>query len=256
MALTRTNRDNKVTSTSVLTSNAFTPSNNSLLVVIAQTANQSNTPPDDVNMVITDSLGTLTWTKRISADATGGTIFSPIIGIWTAPIVTGASMTVTITYSGGGGNQNGGCIAIVDYTGYDTASPTGATAVDPNLPEDGAASITLSAPPLATSEVIAQLGHGVGATGNLTATPGAGWTELYDQFNTDNAGHQVQVRSGSTSTTVAWVDVESSGTAGGAYDTLAVAVEIREAPSVFAYDTGIRTNLYSPNNRDRRFGSR
>lgn len=74
-------------------SGSFTPADGSLLVCCI---NCDESPGPNV---VTPSGGSLTWTERVSrgqADATEG-----LASIWTAPVVTGASMTVTLTRTSG-----------------------------------------------------------------------------------------------------------------------------------------------------------
>ncbi len=78
------------TNTTAITSASFTPANGSLLVACAglDEINDSST------VAITVSGGSLTWTQRVrrgGVEAGGG-----LAAIWTAPVVTGAGMTVSI----------------------------------------------------------------------------------------------------------------------------------------------------------------
>lgn len=103
------------------TSGAFVPADGSLLVVIsACDTNAGSTPTLNV------SGGGLTWTTRVSRGDSEGTAGS--VGIATAPVVTGASMTVTVdwTGTGQGTNQIRGRAKVYIVTGQD-ASPIGST---------------------------------------------------------------------------------------------------------------------------------
>jgi hypothetical protein len=231
MALARTFRTSAFGGGSgSITSPSFTPSNGSLLVVMGCLQVQSSPGWPFTNMTITDSAG-LTWTAR-----TGWQPSTPEFGefwlnvrIWTAPVTTGVSMTVTVGTSAG--NINSRFVAIIDYTDYDTGSPTGATAAA-DLVDDGAASLTLSGAPATTSEIFAALVHGyAAASGTAGATAGAGYTEIVemDDGSPNWNGHmELMARDpGSTSTTFSWTDVQS-GT-GDMYDTIGVALEIKQA---------------------------
>lgn len=228
MALTRTNRDSIAGGSlaNTITSHSFTPSNSSLLVVAVVGETDGGSQLRSSEMSISDSLGTLTWTKRVHGDTGGGGTYSPICAIWTAPVTTGASMTVSISNGGTGKSLHGGVIFVIDYTGYDTGTPTGATAAN-TMADDGAVSLTLSGTPASTSEVLGLLGHGVGGVGSITASPGSGWTEIYDLTYTDNTGGELQALVGLGSTTVPWADSDQGGD--GCYDTNGVALEIKEA---------------------------
>jgi hypothetical protein len=114
-------------------------------------------------------------------------------------------------------------VVVVAYTGYDTGASVGATGtfLDESTP-DGAQAITLSGAPATTSEVFAMVGLDKETVGT---TPGSGWTELYDIHTGGSGGAQAQIRTGSTSTSVDWVDVHT-GT-GAISKALGAAVEIK-----------------------------
>lgn len=210
----------------VVTTPTFTPSNNSLLVVAAVGTSDSGTQLRASEMSIADSLGTLTWKRQVYGDTGGGGTFSPLCVIWTTEIGTGASMSVTVGSGGSGHTLHGAVITVVDYTGYDTEQPCGVRCAG-TLADDGAVSLTLPALPHSTSEMLGLLGHGVGGIGTVTASPGSGWTEVYDLTFTNNTGAELQALVGLASTTVPWADSDQGGD--GCYDTNAVALEIREA---------------------------
>ncbi|HSC07832.1 MAG TPA: hypothetical protein VLD59_13475, partial [Steroidobacteraceae bacterium] len=200
MALVRTNRDQRTSAalfgTGGFASNAFTPSNNSLLVVIAFFIDQADSGSEGTSLTITDSVG-LTWTSR--AATTGSPAWSYGLRIWTAPVTTGVSMTVTIDC--GAVSVDIYRVEVYDYTGYDTTTPVGATATGTDADGDGAASITLSAAPATTSEVIASALTVLNADVNIGITNGAGFTELFDADMSAGFGwSETEVRSGSTST--------------------------------------------------------
>lgn len=209
--------------TGAYTSASFTPNNNSLLVAIGFAIEETDTGLEGTSLTITDSAG-LTWTSR--AATTTSPAWSYGIRIWTAPVTTGTSMTVSL--DAGAFNVHQYRLVVVDYTSYDTGTPVGATAIGSDADGDGAASITLSASPLSDAEVIAACLTGVNA-GSGSVTPGTGWTEIDDSATANWTVYQVQTRTSSTSTSVDWNDVLASGTPfGGA--TLA-AIEIRHVPA-------------------------
>jgi hypothetical protein len=145
------------------------------------------------------------------------------VKIWTAPVATGASMTLTLDAAARVSFHYS--LVVVAYTGYDTGDPIGAigTFLDEATP-DGAQSLTLDAAPATTSEVLAMVGMDKESVG---VTPGGGWSELYDVHAGSSGGAQVQIRTGSTSTSVDWVDVHT-GT-GGIFKALGAAIEIKAA---------------------------
>lgn len=229
MALSRTGRLNATSAggfgTGAFTTGAFTPSNNSLLVVGVGMQQEGGTTEVSANMTISDSAG-LTWTRRVNYGSanTGG--FNGQAVIWTAPVATGASMTLTLDC--GSDNANSYYVSAVDYTGYDTVSSIGSTGQ--NQQNSGIsgppspASCTLGANPATSSEVFAFCAAGC-TDGSFT--PGAGWTEVHET-GSPGGGYgsaQSQVRAGSTSTSVDWDSVRATGTA--LFNWVAVAIEVR-----------------------------
>lgn len=192
-------------------SGSFTPPNNSLLVAVYSKVG-NGTYGSSVSSV---SGGGLTWTKRLSVGPMYSNGGSPpdyylISEIWTAPVTTGSSMTVSASDGYASGDQSY-ILQVVGYTAYDSSSPTGASVTRENLADTGALSITLSASPANTSEVIAGRARVDHSGYNTSATPGVGWTEIYDVSRGGGYNDlQTQARSGSTSTTVAWVDVDDT----------------------------------------------
>lgn len=208
-----------------LVTGSFTPSNSSLLVAIGTAQKDGQAGSDRSSaLTITDSAG-LTWTSRALAGSTAD--YGMAIRVWTAPVTTGASMTVTL---GCGANLTiAKLLSVFEYTGHDTSSPVGATASSAALALDGAVSLTLSGTPASTSGICGGAGRALNATGTTTATEGSGYTEIHDICTTDDAALQTQARlAGSTSTSFDWVDIDASGVA--LYDAVCgVAIEIKEA---------------------------
>lgn len=150
----------RFTGSSSATSASFTPPNGSLLVCCTN-ANTSS----GVGLDVTLSGGSLTWTQRKEAD---NTLFgnSGHASIWTAPVVTGASMTVTVT-STGGNSRTSGKVYIV--TGHDVASPVGSS---------GAGTSTANAINVGyTSSVNASRGIGCATDWNARGVPTSTDTE-------------------------------------------------------------------------------
>jgi hypothetical protein len=210
MALVRTARIGAQSSTGIgtgsVTTASFTPSNNCLLVAVVSSS--SSTTISAANLTIADSLGTLTWTSQL---AVTHTLNTEAIRFWTAPVASGASMTVT--FDAGTDSTDQYTFVIVDYTGYNTVTPVGATGsknTGTDNTYDGAYSFTLSGAPATTSEVFAGFHHDDNAA--VSCTPGAAFTEINDIDTSGHSGLEVQIRTGSTSTTVDWVDVDTAGT--------------------------------------------
>ena len=225
---TRTNLHGSISNTTgafgtgAYTTTSFTPPDASLLVV-GVAAQRSNAGGDIApNLTIADSVG-LTWTLRKSQG--DGIDFGTGTAVWTAPVTTGVSMTVTIDC--GADTIAWYMVSVVAYTGYDTTTPVGATgsvAKTAGFATPEPAVITLDAATATTSEVF-------GTIAASKTTPhdiihGAGYTELYDFANTEWGDGESQVRVSSTSTTYVWDDVRNTASL---FDYSASAVEIRSA---------------------------
>lgn len=221
--------NNVATTTPTVTTGAFTPANGSLLVAIAPGfVPGSRTAPQS----ITDSAG-LTWTQRVFREDPAGGTFPTVVAIWTAPVATGTSMTVTVNYgdpsaTDGAGKQS---IYVVEVAGHNSSSPVVQTFSDGNsgnpLNFSGAYNGTLSTAPASTSLVLAVASiDDDRPNGDSDIVTGTGWTQLAEDF----AGNpyntcQIQARTGSTSTSVAWNTLAAKWTYSVA------AIEIAEASS-------------------------
>lgn len=187
------------------TSTAFTPPDNSLLVVAHMVMlDVTNTDPTPSMSI---SGGGWTYTSQVTATASGS--YSIGLVIWTAPVTTGASMQLSLDC--GALDVWVLCVSVVAYTGYDTGTPIGGTASgsDTSTP-DGAQNITLSAAPTVDDEIFAA---SIADKESVGTTPGSGWTEVHDVHSGGSGGLESEVETGVTSTSVDWVDVHT-GTGG------------------------------------------
>lgn len=203
------------------TTSSFTPPSNSLLVVsvVGMTASGAS-----LNALtnLTVSGGGWTYERRVARD-TSRTSFDIGVQIFTAPVTTGASMTLSLGSSAV--NMNLLAVSAVAYTNYNTAHPVGVTASGQALSgADGAQSITLLAPPASTSQVFAAMMIDKESVGS---TPGAGFTQIHTTQAGSAGGVQSQARGNSTSTTVDWVDTHTG--AGTIFGYVAAALEIKAA---------------------------
>ena len=216
MALALTSRDTESNATDGddpdVTTTTFTPSNSSILVVLAVSQNQGTATGSPAI-----SGGGLTYTSRAKARSSGN--FAMWAEIWTAPVATGASMTVTVNNSG---NTAFGAVsvAVVDLTGYDTTTPTGVNVQATTGARSGAYSPALSGTAAADSIVLI-----AGGTDFGTATKHASWTDIYT--GTAAAGgtdhkFSMSYRSGAL-TTADWAALDSS------FSTAAAGIEIKAA---------------------------
>jgi hypothetical protein len=204
------------------TTASFTPPNNSLLVVVLS----ASTDNGDLRSGTGVSGGSLTWTSRCAAGATNvyaSVNYYSTIEIWTAPVTTGASMTVTVTPSQTADFFD---VEVYSITGHNVASPVGATGTLTSFATD-ATPIVLGSAPAATSLVMAAKYQNPNNQGGTTAKPGNGWTESYDGYDTNDGGNAVQERRGSTSTDCAWLDIDEAGV--GSFMAIGVAIEIKIA---------------------------
>jgi len=197
------------TSSSITTA-SFTPANNSILVVVVDSATTSANP-FSAGMPLTISGGGLTWTQivGIRSDPTN---WNAGATAYYAQVTTGASMTITI-----GGlpvDSNGATqYSVFNQTGHNTGAPIGATASATLI---GAASspqnITLSGAPASTSYVFGSRSC-ISAVGGGTATPGSGFTELYNDPGNGVCAADLEYQTGTTSTTVGWATFINGDTA-------------------------------------------
>src|SRR5690606_970939 len=216
VALTRTNMFGGRTNSSP--SSLFTPPNNSLLVAVVGACQSSgNTDPSgDIGI----SGGGLTWTPRLTIGSPVS--FSRGVRIFTAPVVTGAPMTVTGSL--GARPIHSLDIHVFAYENADVANPTGVFASSNTVPGGaGPQTLTLSGPPALTSEVLAVL-HTNPTSSSSPIPPTPPWVEQYD-IGAANIQMQTQTRAGDASTTVSWSGV---GVTFGSTN-VAAAIEIRRA---------------------------
>lgn len=99
---------------------SFTPANNSLLVVCV------NWDEYNTSSTHTVSGGSLTWTQRVERNYDDSGSHAGGAAIWTAPVSTGASMTVTVTRAANGDEDNRRYSAKCYIVTGHAASPIGA----------------------------------------------------------------------------------------------------------------------------------
>lgn len=143
----------------------------------------------------------------------------------TVTIGTGVVETFELHYS------------IYTIAGADTTDPVGATATGTETWNgtdtlDGAETITLDSAPATDSTVVAAI-YLDAANGDITkaVAPGSGWTEDAELPGSGSVEGflQVQQRTGSTSTSVDWADINVNAATTDFYSYAAVAVEIKAA---------------------------
>jgi hypothetical protein len=196
------------------TTGSFTFPANSLVCIevhgIAE--NDANVRPSGFTLTKSAGAGALSDVVQTGNPAQWG------YGVRVWKFETGAS-SVTCTFSAQydtAQNRQLNTIAIIphSWTGYDTTTPIGGTATGTDTNGTGAATITLSAAPASSDEVVGVC-SGVVNSGAIAGTgmAGSGWTQ--SKFSNDDGWGYVQdqTRTGSTSTSVAWADVDGGNTA-------------------------------------------
>lgn len=96
------------------TTASFTAPSECILVACVSTETNATS-------AITNSGTGLTWTKRREQVPGGGPV--GYAAVFTAPLVTGRSLTVTSTFSGGASDE--GALKVYSFTGVDLANPVG-----------------------------------------------------------------------------------------------------------------------------------
>lgn len=189
--------------TSFTSAGSFTPADNSLLIAIVNTINDST--PDTV-AAVSLSGGSLTWTKQTSISAftsSSGGYFAGLI-VYTAPVTTGASMSLTASgYVTGGDSYYG--FEVIQATGYNTSTPLGATALSNNVNVTNP-SLTLSGAPSSTSEVVSAFCVNPNNTPS-TPTPGGSYSLLQNSGTGSTVVEGTEHLSGTTSTAVNWSNI-------------------------------------------------
>jgi hypothetical protein len=210
------------------TSAAFTPSSDSLLVVVLSMWDLAELGADS-SLTLDKVGGGLGATKRATIRNDGG---QWVTTIWTAPIGSAASMQLVLD---GYADDAYFIMRVYDYTGYDTSSPIGGTATGKGFAAD---SLTLSSAPALTSEVMGVMSAAADFSG--IAPGAAGFGEIADSSVSGVLLSQNQTRTNSVSTTVDWsVTGGSDGD-----DKSSAAIEIKEAAAA----TGPSTLSRPPNN--------
>jgi len=194
-------------STTIVTG-SFTPNNNSLLVAIVLQAGTNDDPTSVAG-------GSLTWTKRAEADNDLNDWYGKA-WIYTAPVVTGASMTVTATM--GSEPERGFNLLVAEIQGHDVDDPIIDTlefwenAARNNIPNDYTDDFVETP---TTNDMLLAVGFCEFDTAtNSNVTGGYNWTEIYSKSArslgaNDNQEYILQYRTNTTDTTVNFFDISS-----------------------------------------------
>lgn len=181
----------------------FTPQNDSLLLAMVGCSGDPGTMAS-FNPTISDSAGG-SWVAQVSSSLnaggwiTGGRLFL-------CQVVTGSSRSVSVDH--GSDNVFGYGVSIIEFVGHDLTTPvTGVVAKQAAI--NGADSVTLTAAPTVDDF---SLGFAVkeANTGTIAITQGSGFTEVHDVAGSaGGVATQYEERTGSTSTTVDWADMNT-----------------------------------------------
>lgn len=229
--------------TAAQTTSSFTPPNNSLLVVCVTAVNRSATPAIGPNLTLSDSVN-LTWTKRVQG--TDAARWGAAGVIWTAPVTTGAPMTLTVDC--GDIQVHDAIVWVFAFTNYNTASPVGGTANGASETGVGPFSMNLTSAPAASSEVLAFGALVLDFTGTFGPVAGTGWTQVGNNYvQPEWSAHHGQRRTGSTNQAVSWADMSgvdyATGGASAPWCFQAVAIEIKDASTTSGVTvTDVNTN--------------
>lgn len=213
MAITRTQVHAQTSGdghgTGVFTTTSFTPGSGVPLEIIVFAFSNSNDTLAGSDVTVTDSMGPLTYsvnkqTTDTESDGWGYAIKS----VRTSNTTGGGSMTVSV--DAGAFNITNYRVEVYTLSGHDTGSPIGASGLSTDVDGDGAGSITLDATPASSSIVV---GLAITAHDSTVGTidPGADFTEVTDVARSGWWNFHHQTRTGSTSTTVAWADLNNGG---------------------------------------------
>lgn len=217
---------------SSIVTDSFTPPNNCLLVAVLW-AGATGAEASYSSL----SGGSLTWTRRVQQLASSGSDHAAI-EMWTAPVTTAASMTLTCTTTNTSyANQ----VAVYAVMGYSVNDPIGASGTLSSFAAD-TTPIVLSAAPAVGSITFAGRGHIPPGSGVVHATPSVGWTESADLDNLDGWGTMaVQERWNSTDANCAWMDANDEDTS--PLTMIGAALEIKGAPSLLFNPTPMQPFL-------------
>ncbi len=204
-------------------SSSFTPADNSLLVVMIAGMGDffaDNDPPDG-----TVSGGGLTWTRQVRSQTADN--YASFSEIWTAPVSTGASMTVTASIAGADMvDEQTSSLSVTQITGYDTGDPfglEGSESTTQETPHSGVLNLSLGGTTAATSIVLGVLSAD-GDNGAGVIDGGSGWTEIVKGDNDLGWWRSTHIYKAGALTTADW------GTWTSDWGHSASAIEIKAAP--------------------------
>lgn len=203
------------------TTGSFTPTSGALVVVCIFASGENDDGLEGTDITHSNSL-------TLSTTPITHTTSSPGYGYGLrAFYFTGTGSSMTITADAGAFNVHKYRVSVYEYTGHDTGSPIGGKGTGTDADGSGAASLTLDATPASTSDTLAFAFTSLTTNNSGAMTPGADFAELFESSENAWQVFQGQGRTGSTSTTVAWVNM-NSGPANSAGSAM-LAFEVKES---------------------------
>jgi len=151
------------------------------------------------------------WTER-AVSGTPAAQFEAQSGVFSATIAGSDPGSFTVTWNANQSTDVGArAYAIYKITGHDTGTPFGGKIADPTNSGNGAITVTLDAAPASADITLAiSFADEDDAGGGYGAVFDTGWTEDYDGSSlAARCAWNVGQRTGSTSTSVAWTDVNT-----------------------------------------------
>jgi hypothetical protein len=206
----------------------FTPPANSVLIVIVEVMEVGGTSNPVGDLTISDSqFGT--WTDVGSVGI--ATSWSMGLRVWRQEIGS-APTGIYVTVDCGARDVAFYGVTVRAWTGHNVSSPIGALASKSPAATNGAESMTLSGSPVTSSEVYALFMKDA-TTPDRGVTPGTGWTENFDNFQSGEGTQlQAQFRLGSESQEVSWLDVDAGGVGTTINKSVAFAFEVKAESTV------------------------
>jgi chitodextrinase len=192
----------------------FTPASNSLQLVSVYASAETDETFQGSHLTLSNSAG-LTCTPWLTSPDPLPNTWGYGYRVWTCPVGAGTSMTFAA--DAGAYDIHHYIIERFEFTGHDTSSPVGATVATTDScsgPQVSCpATISLSAAPASSSQVLAFASVNGGCY-SCDPAPASGWTEIHDLVNVAESWgeYQSQVRTGSTSISVSWADLNSGNT--------------------------------------------
>ena len=208
----------------ILKTATFTPANSSRLVVVSTALIPYGEAATHTTHA-TISGGGLTWTRHKRAYYSDSTGWTSAVYIWTAPVTTGASMAVTVTYSPSSSGEDGGW-------GLDVFELPDSYAIIQTFEDGGGSGDVLSGSydgdfstaPSSGSYLIAATSINSNTLDGSAMTPGSGWTEVSENVNAFY-NSETQYVTGTTDTAVTWANLDPNIN----YSWAVGAIEIGEA---------------------------